>query len=257
MFRNAGDHADNRSRTAAFAAVPFRPSDYGETGPRMLVRLAVACLLCLLVRPASAGGTNVRGTLWLTSSARARAAKSAGVPAVQAGVTEGVIWVEAIPADVEARLATPTRGWFRRRPVPEVVPSVARRNEAFAPRVTAVPAGGRVEFASTDRYYHSTFSVSGAKRFDLGKRAPGVRDTVDFRRPGVVNLHCEIHPGEVGFVVVTPNHAYARPDSAGRFGLPRLPAGKYVLRAWHPRKGELSLRFEVPKRGSVELDPTF
>lgn len=223
----------------------------------MLVRLAVACLLCVLVSPAFAGGTNVRGTLWLTSAARARAAKSAGAAVAQPGVTEGVVWIDAIPADVEARLATPTRGWFRRRPKPQELPSVAQRGAAFAPRVTAVPVGGRVEFASADRYYHSTFSVSGAKRFDLGKSAPGRRDTVDFGRPGVVNLHCEIHPAEVGFVVVTPNHAFARPDSAGRFTLPRLPAGRYVLHAWHPRKGELSLRFEVPKRGIVALDPGF
>lgn len=222
----------------------------------MLVRLALACLLCLLAAPAFAGGAEVRGTLWLTSAARARAAKT-GAPAVQAGVGEGVVWVESIPADVEAKLAAPKRGWFRRRPQPEVVPSVARRDEAFAPRVTAVPAGGRVEFASADRYYHSTFSVSGAKRFDLGKSAPGRRDTVGFQRAGVVNLHCEIHPAEVGFVVVTPNHAYARPDSTGRFRLPRLPAGRYVLHAWHPRKGELSLRFEVPRRGVVALDPAF
>ena len=223
----------------------------------MLVRLAVACLLCALVRPAFAGGPNVRGTLWLTSAARARAAKSAAAPVTQAGVREGVVWVEAVPADVEARLASPTRGWFRRRPEPAAVPSVTRSEAAFAPRVTAVPAGGCVEFASADRYYHSTFSVSGAKRFDLGKSPPGRRDTVDFHRPGVVNLHCEIHPSEVGFVVVTPNHAYARPDSAGRFTLPRLPAGRYVLHAWHPRKGELTLRFEVPRRGTVALDPSF
>jgi plastocyanin len=215
----------------------------------------LALVLCCAAFPAAAG-TNVTGTLWLSVSARARASKSAA-PTKQPGVNEGVVWVEAIPEKVESKLASPRRRWFGGKPRVAALPSVAQRGDAFAPRVIAVPAGGSVEFANPDRLYHSTFSVSQSKHFDLGKSAPGRRDTLAFEHSGVVNLHCEIHPDAIGFVVVTPNHAYASPDSAGRFSLPKLPPGHYVLRVWHPRRGELKLPFEVPRRGAVALDPTF
>lgn len=222
--------------------------------PRLIVPFALA--LCFAAWPAHAG-TNVTGTLWLSSAARARAAKS-GVAAKQPTVAEGVVWVESIPAKLEAKLASPKRSWFGLRKKAEPpLPSVAQRDDRFSPKVLAVPTGSHVELANRDRFYHSPFSVSDAKRFDLGKTGPGRRDTLSFKRVGVINLHCEIHPRAIGYVVVTPNRAYATPDSTGRFSIPRLPKGRYVLHAWHPRLGELTLPFDVPKRGAVALDPSF
>lgn len=222
--------------------------------PRALVLLLLAT--CCVAFPAFAG-TNVTGTLWLSAADRS-AARASGTRVRQRGVTDAVVWVEEIPERVEGRLAEPPSGWFGLgKKAPPPLPSVAQREDSFSPRVLAVPAGANVELANRDRLYHSTFSVSGAKRFDLGESAPGRRDTLAFERPGVVNLHCGFHPDAAGYVVVTPNHAFARPNAAGRFELPRLPAGRYVLRAWHPQKGELKLPFDVPRRGPVALDPSF
>ncbi len=226
-----------------------------------MARFVVALtLVCCCLAPAALAGTNVSGTLWLSASSRDAAARQgASARAGQAGVSEGVVWVETIPEPLEKKLAEPPRGWFglKKAKADPPLPRVGEREDRFSPRVLAVPAGASVEFANRDRLYHSAFSVSGAKRFDLGKAPPGHRDTLEFERAGVVNLHCEIHPKAVGYVVVTPNRAYATPDASGRFHLPRLPAGRYVLHAWHPRMGELKLPFDVPRRGSVELNPTF
>lgn len=219
-----------------------------------LVLLLVAVLCC--VAPPALAGTNVRGTLWMSSSARARAAK-AGAPRPQPGVREGVVWVEAIPGGLESRLAMPRRHWYSPTASRPPLPVVSQRGDRFSPRVLVVPAGSNVVFANRDGLYHGAFSVSSAKAFDLGKRAPGRRDTVGFERAGVVNLHCEIHPLAIGYVVVTPNHAYAVPDSTGCFRLPRLPEGRYVLHAWHPRLGDRTLAFAVPRRGAVALEPSF
>jgi uncharacterized protein (DUF1684 family) len=227
-----------------------------------MARFAVTLALlssCCAAFPALAD-TAVTGTLWLSAAARNATTRQApDARSQQQGVNEGVVWIAKVPSRVEARLSAPRKrllGLLKPATEPPL-PRVAMREDRFAPRVVAVPAGSRVEFANSDRFYHSAFSVSGAKRFDLGKSPPGRRDTLSFTRAGVINLHCEIHPDAVGYVVVTPNRVYAKPDATGRFRLPKLPPGRYWLHAWHPQKGELELPFDVPRRGAVVLNPTF
>ncbi len=222
-------------------------------------RIASLVLASLLVATACHAGS-LEGVLWMSresQAASARRPEPAQRTRMQRGVSEAVVWVEDVPEKVELKLASPRRGWFWSKPKPEPLQSIRQVGQRFQPRVLAVPAGSQVEFCNADRVYHSTFSVSAAKRFDLGKYPPGKRDTVEFARRGVVNLHSDLFPDMSGFVVVTPNHAYARPDSLGRFTLPKLPPGRYTLHAWHPVRGELKRDFEVPKRGEILLELRF
>jgi plastocyanin len=164
-----------------------------------------------------------------------------------------VVYLDRIPDEVEHKL-TKTHWWKRKKPG---VPRIVQADLRYSPRVLAAPVGTRVEFANLDRVFHNTFSVSAARRFDLGRYLPGHVDTVAFDRVGVANLHCDIHPQEVGFVVVVPNHAFTRPDSLGYFRLPKLPEGSYVVRVWHPRLGDLRREVVMPRRGNLQLDLKF
>lgn len=213
---------------------------------RITVPLLVAAAVACAVSTTAAGA--LHGTLRFRADARARP----GSPKALRGVTEAIVYVEKVPPEVERRLAGGRRFPFvGRKPEPEVLNVVQRRR--FEPRVAAAAAGTRVAFVNLDRVYHNVFSVSKSRRFDLGKNAPGARDTVAFERPGVVNLHCDIHPEEHGYLVVTPNRAWTRPDSLGRWRLPKLPAGRYVLRMFHPVRGELSRAVEMPRRGDLAV----
>jgi hypothetical protein len=91
----------------------------------------------------------------------------------------------------------------------------------------------------------------------VGKVAPNQSRTVLFDRPGVVNVFCDIDPEESGYVFVTPNHAFLRPDRSGGFEFPKLPRGKYVISYWHPRFGLKSRRIEIPKHGDLSIDLRF
>ncbi len=223
----------------------------------MLLKAAISlALLIPLLTPTAVAGV-IRGTLSLRSTASVnRSANTHEVgPRSQRGISDAVIYVETVPIEVERRLNT--RGfWFFRKAASRVA-RIVQVNRQFNPRVLAVAVGDRVALQNSDGVYHSTFSVSTAKRFDLGKRSPGHCDTLVFQRPGVINLHCDIHADMVGYVVVTTNHAYTRPDSLGRYRLPNLPPGSYLVRAFHPRCGELRCQAEVPKRGDTRLDLSF
>jgi plastocyanin len=220
----------------------------GRFGAGMLAGL-------LLVDSASAGV--IEGRVWMSPGLARLAARtpvSKELRAGQRGVTDAVVYIQALPEKVERKLAHP--GWFGRKRAAKTV-RVIHQNRRVVPRVLAVTAGTRVEFRNLDRVYHNLFSVSAARHFDLGKYAPGHRDTIAFEQPGVANLHCDIHPDEIAYVVVLANHAYDRPDSSGSFRLPKLPAGKYLLRSWHPLRGELSREVEMPKRGNLAIDLTY
>jgi plastocyanin len=207
-----------------------------QIGPR---RSAVGLALFAFLCAESAGAGVIRGELSLGRRGTA----------AYRGVTDAAVYVERVPDKVERKLAKQRK----KRPLPSIV----QAREKFTPRVLVVTAGSPVTFENRDRVYHNTFSVARARRFDLGKYPPGHRDTVVFDKDGVANLHCDIHPDEIGFVVVVPNHAHARPDTLGRFALPKLPAGEYRLRVWHPRRGELTRAITMPKRGDVRLTVSY
>src|SRR5262249_34673574 len=159
---------------------------------------------------------------------------------------------EQVPDKVERRLVSGGRRWFwqHTRP-PRAASTVLEVGRRFDPRVLVVAAGDPVVFRNADTVWHGAFSVSKGSGFELGKRAPGSVDTVRFERPGVVALRCDIHPEMSAFLVVTPNHAFARPEADGYWRLPDVPAGMYVVHAWHPDLPEMVRPVRMPAHGDT------
>ncbi len=57
----------------------------------------------------------------------------------------------------------------------------------------------------------------------------------------------------VSYVVAVPGALVARPDRDGRFALPAVPAGAYVLHAWHERAGEVTRALVVGRGGADDV----
>ena len=136
-------------------------------------------------------------------------------------------------------------------------PRLAQRGQAFDPRVVVVPAGGTVDFPNLDPVYHNVFSVSPPRRFDLGKYPRGQSRSITFRKPGQVNVFCDIHSDMAGFILVVPNRHWARPAADGSYELAGLLPGRYRVHAWHPDFSPRVLEVEVPDTGDVALDVSF
>lgn len=110
---------------------------------------------------------------------------------------------------------------------------MGQKNIAFAPDLLAVMVGSAVEFPNLDDTYHNVFSYSKAKRFDLGRfRKEEKPNPVIFDKPGAVTIHCEIHDRMRGTVLVLETPYFKKTDTAGKYRLENLPAGKYLLKAW-------------------------
>jgi plastocyanin len=110
---------------------------------------------------------------------------------------------------------------------------IAQHHYQFAPGLLAIERGTIVAFPNLDDEYHSVFSYSKPKRFDLGRYHKDERPAeLVFDQLGLVRLYCEIHDHMRGQILVldTPYFQKTAPD--GHYRLEGLPGGHHVLKAW-------------------------
>ena len=179
-------------------------------------------------------------------------ALSLGPAAAQpSGVIEGEVRVlaervfgGAAPGDDQSGVVVYLTGFTSKAPAAPA--ELVQRGERFRPRILPVVAGQTVSFPNQDRIYHNVFSVSPLHPFDLGQyRGNDPTKSVDFERPGLVPVYCNIHPRMIAYVVVLENDAFALSDEAGRFRIARAPAGRHALNAWMPGAERVSREVEV------------
>ena len=120
-----------------------------------------------------------------------------------------------------------------------------QRGQRFDPQLLVIPAGSTVSFPNADPIFHNVFSLSGAKKFDLGYYPAGQTRIVKFDDPGVVQVYCHLHPNMYAAIVVVPNRWYTQPAEDGTFTLHDVPPGSYDLVAWHMSAGYFRRNVEV------------
>ena len=220
------DQGAQRNRLIAkrlgFDHVPRTACRYVLLSMRAALASSLSCLLAFATACASSG--IIRGTVSAVapSESTVPTPEPSGRIRAPSSVLDAVVYVERIPLRVESKLAAPPTAHFE------------MRSQAFWPRVLVVPVGTSVEFSNRDNLFHHVFSVSPTKPFDLGRYGQGKSNRVTFNKPGLINVYCNLHPSMAAYVLVAPNRAFARPDSSGRFVLPTLPPGQYVVNVWHP-----------------------
>ena len=130
-----------------------------------------------------------------------------------------------------------------------------QRNESFVPYVLAVTVGSSVEFPNSDRTYHNVFSLSRAKRFDLGRYPRGQSRSVRFEQPGVVRVFCEIHSHMSAWILVFAHRFFAVTDADGRYRIEGVPPGSYTLAAWNDGAVRARRELRIGAEGeTVEAD---
>lgn len=133
---------------------------------------------------------------------------------------------------------------------------VDQRRCAYEPFVAAARAGGVIELRNSDPLMHNVRAdLSGNGVFNVGMPLEGMvlrKKLPD--EPGVVELHCDVHPWMRASVRTFPHSLFATTDADGRFLLRGIPAGNQKVIFWHPRLGERVLPVEVPVGGTARVD---
>lgn len=132
---------------------------------------------------------------------------------------------------------------------------IEQRGFQFRPALAVVQVGTPIVFPNQDSLYHSVFSYSPAKRFDLGRFRRGEEpDPVVMDAPGTVQLFCEVHEHMRAnlLVVDTPWHAVT--DAEGRFAIDGIAPGTHVVRVWLSPKRTVERTVELKAGQSLEVD---
>lgn len=136
--------------------------------------------------------------------------------------SQAVVWLIPVGAPVE-RLQQKT----------SQIPQLVQRNKAFHPSLVVIPVGGKVEFPNRDPFFHNVFSLYNGKRFDLGLYESGSTRFVQFDKPGISYIFCNIHAEMSAVVIALATPYYAISDAHGDMNIADVPPGRYEMRVYH------------------------
>ena len=136
---------------------------------------------------------------------------------------------------------------------------VSQKDLRFSPDILVAPVGAEVVFANEDRVRHHVYSFSAAKRFELKLFGSDQVRSVQFDKPGVVALGCNIHDFMSAYVLVTDAAFAVRTDASGRAVIRDLPAGPLTVEVWRPylRAGPGGLKAELTASKDGRLQQVF
>jgi plastocyanin len=117
--------------------------------------------------------------------------------------------------------------------------TIANRQMNFIPYVAVAAVGAKVVFSNEDPFPHNVFSPDNDK-FNMGNIPQNGAHVRVFKTPGAYSLLCNLHPGMLGYLLVTPSAWFARADAKGHFSMKHVPNGTYHLTAWAPRQAPVT-----------------
>lgn len=119
----------------------------------------------------------------------------------------------------------------------------------FDPDAIAITVGDSVAFPNFSKILHNVYSRSPNGSFDLGSFKPGESKAWAFKKTGVFEIYCNIHPMMAATIIVVPNRHHVRTKN-GSFRLDGVPVGEWTLYAYTRRAPKPTIaKIKVPPGG--------
>jgi plastocyanin len=203
---------------------------------RRIANLRIGCLILLLCALSAAQNVDLKGKVQL-----ARNGRHIG------DASKFVLWLT--PLGTTPGPAVP-------RQSASEIPQLVQKDKAFHPSLLVIPAGGKVEFPNRDPFFHNVFSLFDGKRFDLGLYESGTTQFVEFDKPGISYIFCNIHAQMSAVVIALNTPYYAISNWRGDISIASVAPGRYQMHVFHSSVSAEGLR-AVEREVTVNSGDTF
>lgn len=141
---------------------------------------------------------------------------------------------------------------------PATPATMSNRKCVYVPRVVGARVNQPIEFANEDPTDHNIHGFTSSGEFNFMVAGGGARrERKISSREVMVRVKCDIHPWMIGYVGVLPHPFFRVTGADGAFELKGVPAGTYVVEAWHEKYGTRTASVKLDAKGTVEVDFTY
>ncbi len=134
-------------------------------------------------------------------------------------------------------------------PAPSTPLPFVQQGCRYTTHVLALHVGQEVKISNLDPFSHNIHPLAKINREWNKMQPPGTPPfSYAYEQEEFIPIKCNIHPWMQGYFVVLKTRHFAVTGEDGRFDLPTLPPGRYVLTAWHETLGTQSK--EITIRGT-------
>jgi plastocyanin len=128
----------------------------------------------------------------------------------------------------------------------------------YTTHVLALRVGQEVRISNSDPFSHNIHPLAKVNREWNKMQPPGTPPfSYAYDNEEFIPIKCNIHPWMHGYFVVLKTSHFSVTGDDGRFALPDLPPGHYIVTAWHETYGTVSKEITVSPGASLSLDFTF
>jgi hypothetical protein len=137
--------------------------------------------------------------------------------------------------------------------------TISNKRCVYVPHVSGARVGQDVVFLNEDSTLHNIHSYpKNAKPFNLGLPLVGMKQVKRFDAAEVmVPLKCDVHPWMLGYLGVLTHPYFQVTGADGTFELKDLPAGEYVIEAWHEKLGAQTQTVTLGPQETREMEFRF
>ncbi len=151
------------------------------------------------------------------------------------GIKNVFVWLEPVKADAKMPIAPA----LKENKVKQVV--IDQPNCQFHPDCLAIREGTVIVVKNPAPIQHNfrwtpTDPAKGAGG-NVNMIPKSQFEIKDLKADSLVLVKCDIHGWMSGYIRVYDHPYFALTDENGKFEIPDPPAGKYILKVWHPASG--------------------